>query len=107
MAADNPLRCPRCQSDRVSVQMVTNTVVKNRGCLGWLFWIILACLTFGLIIIIPLLTNSTTSSETRKIAVCQNCGNSWQLDEERSSCLGCLILLVIVAIVVLFVIGNK
>ena len=71
--------CPRCGSDRVFVQAVTNVKTKHRGCLGWFFWIILACLTFGLILIIPLLTNSKTKSKTHTEAVCQNCGKRWRV----------------------------
>ncbi len=35
--------------------------------------------TVGLILIIPLLTNSKTKSKTHTEAVCQNCGHRWKL----------------------------
>lgn len=70
--------CPKCKSDRVFVQAVTKTWTKHRGCLGWLMWIFLACITCGLIIIIPLITNSKTKSKTQLRAICQNCGYHWR-----------------------------
>lgn len=73
------MTCPKCSSDRVTVQAVTETKTKHRGCLGWAGWILLAVLTVGLILIIPLLTNSKTKSKTRTQAVCQNCGHRWKL----------------------------
>jgi len=47
--------------------------------LGWFFWILLAICTLGLILIIPLLTNSKTKSRTHSVAVCQNCGKRWRV----------------------------
>ena len=57
------MRCPRCGSDFVQIQAVTEVRTKHRGCFGWLLWILLAVVTVGLILIIPLLTNSSTRSE--------------------------------------------
>lgn len=71
--------CPKCGSENVTVQAITETKVKQRGCLGWLWWILLAILTFGLILIIPLLTNTKTKSKTHTEAICQNCGNRWRV----------------------------
>lgn len=71
--------CPKCGSENVTIQAITNVKVKNRGCFGWLMWIILACLTFGLILIIPLATNTKSKSTTHSEAVCQNCGNRWKI----------------------------
>lgn len=71
--------CPRCKSDNVNVFPVTEVTTWRRGCLGWLFWILLACVTFGLILIIPLLTNSKTRSSTHYEAVCNACGKHWRV----------------------------
>lgn len=73
------MNCPKCGSGNVSVQAVTNIKTKRRGCLGWCIWITLALCTLGLIIIIPLLTNSKTKSKTHSEAVCQNCGYRWKI----------------------------
>ncbi len=71
------MRCPKCGSENVIVQAVTEVETKRRGCFGWMMWIVLALLTAGLILIIPLLTNSKTKSKTKKKAICQKCGKSW------------------------------
>ena len=71
--------CPNCGSQNVTVQVVTNVTTRNRGCLGWIFWILLAFLTFGIILIIPLATNRKVVSEMYNEAVCQNCGYRWVL----------------------------
>ncbi|MCL2695324.1 MAG: hypothetical protein FWE69_03250 [Clostridiales bacterium] len=73
------MRCKRCGSQNVTIQAVTHTWTKHRGCLGWFFWILLAICTLGLILIIPLLTNSKTKSRTHSVAVCQNCGKRWRV----------------------------
>lgn len=73
------MTCKNCGSNNVNVQAVTKVKTKRRGCLGWFFWILLAVCTLGLIIIIPLLTNSKTKSKTHSEAVCQNCGNRWKV----------------------------
>lgn len=71
--------CPRCGSNNVFAQAVTETKTKHRGCFGWTLWILLAICTVGLILIIPALTNSKTKSKTHTEAVCQNCGNRWRV----------------------------
>ena len=69
--------CPRCSSSNVRIQVVTDVKTKHRGCFGWFFWILLAIVTIGLIIIIPLITNTKTKTTQRTEAVCQNCGFTW------------------------------
>lgn len=73
------MKCPRCGSHDVLIQAVTETKTKHRGCLGWFFWIVLAIITVGMILIIPLLTNSKTKSKTHAEAICQNCGKRWKI----------------------------
>jgi DNA-directed RNA polymerase subunit RPC12/RpoP len=71
--------CPKCKSENVNVQAVTDVKTKHRGCLGWMIWILISICTLGLAIIIPLLTNSKTKSKTHSEAVCQNCGHRWKV----------------------------
>ena len=73
------MQCPKCGSTNVLTQVVTHTDVKNRGCLGWLLWIFLATITLGLILIIPLVTNTKTKQKSHTEAVCQNCGKHWRV----------------------------
>lgn len=71
------MTCSKCGSTNVIVTNEVKIKTKRRGCIGWLFWILLAMVTFGLIIIIPLLTNSKVKSKNKTVAICQNCGNRW------------------------------
>jgi hypothetical protein len=73
------ITCPNCGSHNVAVQAVTETETRHRGCFRWLLWLVLAVITLGLILLIPLLTNSKTRSHTRTVAVCQNCGHRWDV----------------------------
>ena len=73
------MRCPKCGSENVTVQAVTKIKTKHRGCFGWCLWLLLAFCTVGLILIIPLLTNSKTKSKIHSEAVCQQCGNRWKV----------------------------
>lgn len=73
------MKCPKCKSENVNINTVADVKTKHRGCLGWCLWILLAICTCGLIIIIPMLTNSKTKTKMRKIAVCQTCGYSWNM----------------------------
>lgn len=67
--------CPRCRSNNVTVQAVAEQ--KKRGCLMSIVWIVLACCTLGLIILIPLLTRK--GSKTKTYAICQSCGHRWKV----------------------------
>lgn len=71
--------CPRCGSSNVKVAIVTDVKTKHRGCFAWLLWILLAICTVGLIIIIPIITNTKTKTKHRTEAVCQNCGCTWRV----------------------------
>lgn len=71
--------CPKCHGENVKVDTVADVKTKHRSCLGWCMWILLALLTCGLILIIPLLTNSKTKTKMKTIATCQDCGHSWKV----------------------------
>lgn len=67
--------CPKCKGEHVQVQAVAEQ--KKRGCLAVFGWILLALLTCGLILLIPLL--SKKGSKTVQYAVCQDCGHRWKI----------------------------
>jgi len=71
--------CKKCGSNNIQIVNENSIKTKHRGCIGWLLWILLACCTFELILIIPLLTNSKTKSKNKTKAVCLNCRNQWYL----------------------------
>lgn len=82
------MECPKCGSTNVNIQMVSESQLKNKHksiwywiFIGWwwrpLLWI---CLT------LPMLLGKLFGRKDKKIvtqhksmAVCQNCGNNWQV----------------------------
>ncbi|MHB1453775.1 MAG: hypothetical protein ACYCYM_07470 [Saccharofermentanales bacterium] len=71
------MTCRRCKSSDILVTNETTVKTKTRGCFGWMLWIFLALITFGLILIIPLITNSRSKTKHRTVAICQNCEKRW------------------------------
>lgn len=67
-------RCPECGSRDIRIQMVTDS--KHMGCIGWYFWILIAIFTLGIALLIPIFR---TTSKTKTMAVCQNCGCSFRV----------------------------
>lgn len=64
------LQCKYCNSTNVTVQAVEKQ--KKRGIIMSLFWILLACCTCGLALLVPIITKK--GSKTKSVIVCQNCG---------------------------------
>lgn len=73
------MKCKKCGSERIQMVAETKGKTKHRGCLGWFLWILLAICTFGLILIIPLITNSKTKITTKTKAICMDCGKEWYI----------------------------
>ena len=73
------MKCKKCGSEDVIIQVVTETKTKPRGFFGWLLWIFLVFLISilisewvgGIVIVIVLVTYSQTKYVP--VAVCQNC----------------------------------
>ena len=69
-------RCPKCGHG--DIQFISDTQSRNRSVGSWLFWIIIAVLTFGIGLIFLFfmgLTNKKHLTKTR--AVCKNCTYQW------------------------------
>ena len=64
------MNCKYCGSTNVTVQAVEKA--KKRGVLMSIAWILIAVLTAGIALLIPLLTKK--GSITRSVVVCQDCG---------------------------------
>ena len=82
------MKCPKCGSENVSVQVVTETKLKEKkhGVLYWIFvgWWLKPLLWFFLtlpmlIIAIFKPKKYETKTSTKKIAVCSSCGKSWSV----------------------------
>ena len=80
--------CKKCGSQNVTVQVVTETKVKEKKhgffwwiCVGW--WLIpIKWLVFTLPAILGKLFGKSkykVTTKTRKIAVCNDCGKSWDV----------------------------
>lgn len=71
--------CPKCGSNDVTVQFLTNSArTRGRGCLWGLMRAILIVCTCGLWLMIGR-SKSKTNVQNSKMAVCQKCGHSWRL----------------------------
>jgi len=77
------LSCRKCGSNNVNVQMVqtgASTNTKGKGCLFTLGRLTLIIMTCGLWLIFgKKKSKSKTTFSNQKIAVCSNCGNSWNV----------------------------
>ena len=80
------MQCPKCQSQFVNVQVVTETQIKDKhhGVMWWLFigwwWIPTKWLFFTLpALIIKLIRRKKQKivSTQQTVCVCQNCGFRW------------------------------
>ena len=81
-------QCPKCNSNNVNIQMINQTFqkTKHKSLFYWLFigWWLELCLWFFLTIprlLIALFVPKRKKiyNVTKKMAVCQNCGNSWEV----------------------------
>lgn len=80
------MKCPVCGSENVTVQIVTETELKNKHhgvvwwlCIGWwlvpIWWL---CFTIpALIIKIFAPKKQKLKQHQKSIRVCQNCGHKW------------------------------
>ena len=86
VAGGSIMKCPKCKSENVVIQAVTE--VKETRKKGWLYWIFIGWwweLFAWLFLMLPKLLiacfskKTKTVSKTRSVAVCQNCGNRWDV----------------------------
>jgi len=82
------MQCPRCHSDSINVQAVTETQLKTKKksllywiTVGWfiepLLWIFLTLPKLIFELFSP--RKVQTKTKTKKMAICQNCGHSWKI----------------------------
>ncbi len=81
--------CPKCNSDNVTVQIVNESklVTKHHGILWWLFigwwWLLFKWLFLTVPALIFKIFGIGKRKEIKniqkKVAVCQSCGNSWNI----------------------------
>lgn len=82
------MKCSKCGSEKVVVQVINEQELKTKGhgclywiCFGWLIEIILwIFLTLPMLIIAIFKPKKyKTVNHTKKIAVCNSCGHSWNV----------------------------
>jgi transcription elongation factor Elf1 len=82
------MTCPKCNSENVSTQIVTDMKLKNAHhgiiwwlCIGWWWvgfkWLFLTIPALLAKIFIPKKQKLVTKQRT--MCVCQNCGHTWQV----------------------------
>lgn len=76
--------CPKCGSQNVNIQAVTETKTKKKSLVYWLLggWIVDLLMFLGLTLfwlIVKIFRPKKITSKTYKMAICQNCGYSWKV----------------------------
>lgn len=75
--------CKKCNSGNVNVQAVTEIKKKKKGLFYWTIgWAIDLMLWIFLTLprlIVAIFKPKKMVSKTRKMAICQECGNSWRV----------------------------
>jgi predicted nucleic-acid-binding Zn-ribbon protein len=66
--------CPKCGSENVRIDIITDVRTSHGGCLSWFFIAVLTVLTCGLFLFVALLINWSVKSKRSKVGICQNCG---------------------------------
>ena len=82
--------CPKCNSENVNVQIVNESHLKtaHHSIIWWLlvgwWWVFIKWLIFTLPALIFKIfgigKKKKIVNKTYKMAVCQNCSNSWKID---------------------------
>ncbi len=86
----NSLVCKKCGSTNVNVQLLNEQQLKkkNKGLFYWLFFgwfldLMLWVYFFGIkLIMLFLPKKKQIKNISHSIAVCQNCGNQWELSKQ-------------------------
>ena len=80
------MKCPKCRSENVEIQMVSEVKEKRKkGILYWIFigwwWepILWVFLTIPKLIFTIFGRKTKVVTEVKKIAICQDCGHSWEI----------------------------
>lgn len=82
------MNCPKCESENVKVQIVSESQLKNKhhSILYWLVigWWLHSLLWFFLTVPMTLLKlfgskNKKLVTEHKSMAICQNCGYNWNV----------------------------
>lgn len=78
------MKCPKCKSENVNVQIVSEVRKKRHGIIYWLligWWLEMIMWLFLTLpwLIVKILKPTRYKSKITKQAVCQSCGYSWKV----------------------------
>lgn len=73
------MKCEKCGSDKINFTNQTYTQSKRRSCLWNTF---MFCITAGLWLIWMLVRKKKEKVINNTVAVCQNCGNTWKVNND-------------------------
>lgn len=78
------MKCPKCKSENVNIQAITEIKNKHHSILYWLFigWWLEAIMWIFLTLpwlIFKILKPNKVTSKTHTKAICQNCGYDWKV----------------------------
>jgi hypothetical protein len=71
------MQCPKCGSTNIKVMYNKPGLPKPQGFWGWTIWIVFVVCTLGLVLLQPLLMDS---SKQKPQAICQTCGHIWTVE---------------------------
>ena len=78
------MKCKKCGSENVSVQVVSTVKTKKHGCMYWLligWWLELSlffCFTL-IYLVVKIFKPNNVVTRHKKEAICQSCGHSWRV----------------------------
>jgi len=73
------MKCPKCGSENVNVQMINDKIkTNNTGILHALGRLTLIFCTCGLWLLVPK-RKSNSKIKNNTMAICQSCGNHWKV----------------------------
>jgi len=82
------MKCPKCNSENVTVEFIQEQALKEKKRKTFLYWITIGWLIepmLWIFLTVPKLIwevfkpkKYKMKTKTRKMAVCQNCGKSWR-----------------------------
>lgn len=73
------MKCPKCESENVNVQVVNSKVkTNNTGIIHACGRLLLICCTLGLWLLVPS-RKENSKIKNKTMAVCQSCGYHWNV----------------------------
>lgn len=73
------MKCPKCESENVNIQMVNTKIKTNHtGIIHAIGRLCLICCTCGLWLLVPS-RKENSKVKNKSMAICQSCGHNWKV----------------------------